>query len=388
MYQDIYLKEQYYQEEIKKNLIRQGLNTENVDERLSRINSYLSIFKAAEVSDGQLFNTEQYNLMMHQLEADLIILHRLLDEAFFERFKRFKMQAQSRMFELKEEYELYKNRYRYEAESNHLGKTVYYQSGNFLLKEEAGKLFLTLPPFKVTPGKKLSLLAKTKTLPPNKISGEFIQDDISFFLPCYKHQKIGRAFPRTAELSYLSYDLEEIPITEDQYVELAPEELATIYQDQYRVYNGKDYIQTYYPSTRTTAHTPFTGEVYLEEGGQTQFYLVDADTLRITFNKKPTYVNIPTEDLENPERNPLHIIIEHPDAFSFRVETNGTLYRHRENGILFDNRLLYPKRSLESNDFLIEIMPFESPKETSGTVIFNTSQLSAEDIEYIALKER
>ena len=385
LYRDEIEKINYYRERIIELMAKNGEfpNEIDVQKRLDDIDTRLAVFQYDNVISGESFDTTKFNDDMAAIRQDLLILYKLAYEQCIEEYQKLESYVDTHLKELEVLAKHYKLRTDLELATTSLGKTIYFQTSGFQFTEENTVAHIHLGKIEASAGSKLACLFEGRHITMDQVVFNFGNRH------CLPYSYNRDFFQVTGDPTHFNYHYERqgAADTNKSTVEMAPDGFTPDKNNSYIIYTGKDefQVQNEYGS-ETERRISGLANSFMGSG-RVVFYIVGGSYASFEFGNAPVKKNF---DGTMIEEMPKHqkITMSYTDGLSFTVNTDGTIYAMRANGVISGNKLYYPSLTAEQ-EFLIE--EYTSDKKVSyDDASITVSGLTAGfplDITSIAIKE-
>ena len=385
LYRDEIEKVNYYRERIIELMAKNGEfpNEIDVQKRLDDIDTRLAVFQYDNVISGESFDTTKFNDDMAAIRQDLLILYKLAYEQCIEEYQKLESYVDTHLKELEVLAKHYKLRTDLELATTSLGKTIYFQTSGFQFTEENTVAHIHLGKIEASAGSKLACLFEGRHINMDQVVFNFGSQH------CLPYSYNRDFFQVTGDPTHFNYHYERqgAADTNKSTVEMAPDGFTPDKNNSYIIYTGKDEFQVQNEYGSETERRIGGLANSFTDSGRVVFYIVGGSYASFEFGNAPVKKNF---DGTMIEEMPKHqkITMSYTDGLSFAVNTDGTIYAMRANGVISGNKLYYPSLTAEQ-EFLIE--EYTSDKKVSyDDASITVSGLTAGfplDITSIAIKE-
>ena len=385
LYSDEIEKLNYYREQIIELMAKNGElpNDMEVQKRLESIDTRLAVFQYDNVVSGEPFDTTKFNEDMAAIRQDLLILYKLAYTQCIEEYQKLEQYIDTHLKELEILAKHYKLRTDLELSITSLGKTIYFKTSGFQFTEENTVAHVQLGKIEASAGSKLACLFEGRHIRMDQVVFNFGNQHC---LPYSYNRDFFQVSGDPTHFSY-PYERQTSADTGESTVEMAPDGFVPDKNNSYIIYTSKDAFQVQNEYGSEVEHrisglaNTFTGS------GRIVFYIVNGTYASFEFGNAPVKKNFDGTMIENMPKHQ-KITMSYTDGLSFSVNTNGTIYAMRANGVISGNKLYYTYPTTE-REFLIE--EYTNDKKVSyDDASITISGLTAGtplDITSIAIKE-
>ncbi len=362
LYSDEIEKINYYKERIIEAMAKNGEfpNDMEVKKRLDAIDNKLSIFQYRNVMSGDLFDATAFNEYMTAIYTDLTILYKLAYQCCVNEFEQIKSYADSHLIQLERMAKRYMLQTETELSTTSLGKTIFFQTSGFNIKEGNTVARIELGDIEVSAGSKLACLFEGTEISPSQVVFSF--EGGGNCSPYSYNRDLftvkGEPSHTNYEYSTIEHDLMTVAMDIDKFV---PDRA-----NSYIIYAGKNQytVMDSYGNSREETLTSLATESQ-STAGKITFYIVGGKYANFEFSKMPDSKNFEGTEITNMQSHQ-KITMSYSKGFSFNVHTDGVIYAARKNGIFINGRLYYPNATT-MKDFLVE------EYSNASKVTYNTS---------------
>ena len=393
-YTDIVLKLKFYKEQIIKEFMEQQVfpNNELINNKLKNIDMHLSIFKENDVIPGHNFDVKEFNESIKIIYNDLKILYELLYIIKVKKFNDLQQFISSYLNELNSVVDKYKKKTDFENSSTTLGKTLLFQNNSFTITNNNSTTIINLEDIQAIPATTIACIANINNIKPDNLIFQItdIETEKVYNVGAYNNDGSTLLLPGNKKISQT-----EITIPEEQKINGSL--LLDINQDissnnEYVILGGKGKLfinNKNNDNTYEIKDVPIGTTAYsFDEGTYINFYVLNGNSIKFNFNKKPLAANFPLEKQEINNLDKLqHFFIECSKDFVFSIEIDkGEIYAIKENGIINSNKLYYAGSDI-IRDFNVITYQYNEPKTFKTAIKIYNDNSNNYDVESIIIKQ-
>lgn len=348
LYSDEIEKINYYKERIIEAMAKNGEfpNDMEVQKRLDAIDKKLSIFQYRNVMSSDLFDAEAFNEDMMAIYKDLTILYKLAYKCCVEEFEQIKTYADSHLLQMERMAKHYMLQTKMELATTSLGKTIFFQTSGYNIKEGNTVARIDLGQIEASAGSKLACLFEGTDISPSQVVFSFGKDG-----NCSPYSYNQDTFLVKGEPSHTDYEFSTIK-HELMSVSMDIDGFTPSKANSYIIYGGKNQYTVTDSYGNSKEETLEALALDFENAGKITFYIVGGTHASFEFGKLPDDKNFEGTEITS---MPYHqkVTMSYSKGFSFKAQTDGTIYAACKNGIFMDGILYYPNATT-MQDFLVE----------------------------------
>lgn len=356
MYKDIAEKYKIQKERIVQSFIDKGIypTDELIKTYIDNIDLSLPLLYVEEAIPGECFDVEIYNKIVNNIYNDLKILYAILFDLTVKSYTLTKAYCDTHMEDLERKVNFYLLKSTEEVASTSIGKTIFFQSDSFNIKQNNSSTIIYLGNVDITNGSKVSCFITGNGLNLSNIVFSLTSDKTYYATP-YNVNNDFFVEPHQQSINLTNYTTTKTVLS-DQFV---PMQIKSIDKNnKYTILAGKNLItvkQFGEATKQLYKNAPISFNMLgFDEKSYIDFYVLNGKSISFRLNKSPVSTNFPIKNEKIELTNYIeHFFIECDPGFAFDFEIEGgTVYAAKETGVIKDQKLYYPKTT-QINDFLI-----------------------------------
>lgn len=394
MFKDVIKKEDYYKEEIIKEFINKGQfpKAKDIEEKLSKIDSYMSIFKYREVKEGTYFDTERFNTAINEIYKDLEIIYDILKSITSDDYIALKAYIDTHLNSLEDTAEMYRIKTEQESNSTSLGRTLFFQDRNYNITSQNDNHIIDLGELEVNKGARIACIINANNIEADKILfGLKKEDEDTLYSAAYNYNQDSLVVPGDVKLSKYITQIKDNQIIEGP-IQLNTDDMIPNEKNLYLILGGKDKVvakELDSNSIQVALDRPTKlNMLYFDTKTYIEFYTVGANEITFRFNRQPLSANFDLNTKKISNLDNIHRFFLQCDsdfAFDFELD-QGDVYAVREYGEI-NNDKVYFTREIDIKDFVLNEYYFDEKEKYNAFVrIINDSDSDIE-INSILIKE-
>lgn len=390
MYKDIAEKYKIQKELIIQRFVDRGIypSDQLIKSHIDNIDLSLPLLYVEEAIPGVCFDAELYNKLVNSIYMDLKILYKILFELTVKDYTLTKAYCDTHLEDLERKVNFYLSKSTEEVASTSIGKTIYFKSDSFDIKQNNASTIIYLGDIEITNGSDISCFITGNGLNLSHIIFSLTADQ-SYYVTPYNVNNDFFKEPHEQSIKLIPYTPTKT-ITSDAIIPMQVEDLNS--DNVYTILGGKNLItvkqfgeltkQVYKNAPTSFNMMGFNEKSYID------FYVIGGKSISFRLNKTPVSTNFPIQNEKISLTNYIeHFFIECDAGFAFDFELDGgTVYASKEKGIIKDKKLYYPK-STQINDFLIIEQGCSNKTKYSVTCEITDNNYSVSNIDTIYIKE-
>lgn len=385
-YKDVLLKTSYYKEQVVKELIKTGMYPDDrtIQDRVQRIDKFISIFNHSTVKSGSLFNTEDFKKVLHYIYQDLEFLYKLLHEGAVREYEYTKSYVDAHLKELEDLAKRYRLRSKLEIDSTSLGETILFQNSGFSVFHRDNSTYIDLGIVEPREGSTLALLFDANNIKAEEVLLGLEDEDGVYYTAPYNYMQDIFKVPGSSQTASYDFEIEKDQIISSAF-EVADEGLIPNASNQYLIFGGADQVMYRGNVKRVPVEKSDSNTFYVREEGFIEFYIYKGTYANFNFTRQPEGKNFKGNSIED-MKTYHHVAIKSEGEFAFSVATDGEVFAVMKKGVVKSGKLFYPEKA-DVHSFLIEeVMPGEKKQYNAFLKVINNSA-EPESINSVAIKE-
>ena len=388
-YRDVLAKIEYYKTRVHAEFAKRGLypSADEVENRISKIDHYLSILRHAPAIPGEKIDVDVLNRQIEELYQDLKILYRINYDLAVVKTAELADYADAHLDELQQLAETYERKNNLETQNTALGKTIFYKTHGFSVIRKTGAAEIPLGPVSAQSGSSLSCLFSADNVPASSVAFRFCRGDDTEEVSEWSYGGQALQVPGSAGINRYEISLPEEANLTGGFI-LSQAKLAPSAASVYRVLAGKDRLLITKDGAAALLAPLKSGEAsyLLPAGAAISFYLYDASYADIYCSESLVSQNFSGQTVLMPQRRQKISLKVGDKQTGLRVITNGSIYAQLETGTVSGGSLWYPRSSL-ARDFLVEESKPGEPVSYDNVIAVIHDPPDDFDIRIIAVKE-
>lgn len=299
MYKDLILKLEYHKKEIINSFIKKGYfpNTEEINNRLERINTRIALFEKYNFTPGEKFDTKQINHMLEMLYKDIVILYKILEEIQTNELNKLILNIETHMTNLESLSNHYKKRANEEINGTSLGKTLLFKTSDFELEVNDDNLKVLVGELELTQGSEISCFANINNTNKQNILFKFKSNDSKYDFTALPYNYNNDTYIVPGEIAIKDTEItlnEDFNINSDIKIPF-----ETNINNDYKILGGKGKMVITDKETNAirvvdipTYDKPFVAN----RNCFISFYVEGKGLIEYNFNKKPLHSNFSVQN--------------------------------------------------------------------------------------------
>lgn len=390
MYKDIAEKYKIQKELIIQSFIDRGIypTDELIRSRIDNIDLSLSLLYVEEAIQGECFDINTYNKMINSIYNDLKILYKILFELTVKDYTLIKAYCDTHLEDLERKVNYYLLKSTEEVASTSIGKTIFFQSDSFNIKQNNSSTIIYLGNIDITNGSNISCFITGSGLNLSNIVFSLTSDKTYYITPYNVNNDFFKE-PHQQSIKLINYTSTKNVVSDT----LVPMQIENLNKDnKYTILAGKNLItvkQFGETTKQVYRNAPLSFDMLgFNEKSYIDFYVLNSKSISFRLNKSPVATNFPIKNEKIEINNYIeHFFIECDAGFAFDFELEGgTVFAAKEIGIIKNEKLCYPKTTTINDFLIIEQQDNNKTKYSINCEIINNDYAIA-SIDSIYIKE-
>ena len=231
----------------------------------------------------------------------------------------------------------YEKRSKFEMGATSLGKTIFFQATGYDITIQNSTAIVDLGDIEITNGSKIACLFEAENIKDSDVIFNFDGANCS---PYSLNKDFYFSGGKLASNKYTYIPPENETINSARIMNIKT--LEPNANNKYYIYAGRDKIMNGYEVIEIDKNGPISiKDNIINSNKVITFYILDADYINFNFSNEPKTKNFTGASIKNPQSRQ-KIIIEYDKELQFDIDTDGIIYAEKSDGVILEDKLLYP----------------------------------------------